>query len=162
MVRSVLFVLVLLSSTICSAHKFYMSITEMYYNEQLKSLEIIVKLFTDDIEKALEEKVDYKVFLGSKQEHELTDSLLRSYFNDHVEITENDKSLELEFLGKEVDQDYTWLYIEVPNFKANQKHKLKQTLLMDVFEEQKNQVNYKYQDQITTLDFLKTKTWCEF
>ncbi|MEQ8910111.1 MAG: hypothetical protein RIC95_13020 [Vicingaceae bacterium] len=160
--KIVLVALVCLLGQNAWAHKFYMSITEMNYNQEHGSLEIIIKLFTDDIEKALESEIDYALFLGTDKEATQTDSLLELYLKKQFSLKENGNSMSIDFLGKEAERDYTWLYIEVPNFNPKAGHSLKHAMLTEVFEDQKNQVNYYYQNEVTTLNLRKGQLWAKF
>lgn len=134
-----------------------MSITEMRYNEKNKSLEVTIKLFTDDIEKALESKSDSALFLGTEKEASQTDQLMEAYLKEHFSIKQNEEEMYYDYLGKEVDRDYTWLYIEVQNFSPDQKHELKHSMLTDLFEDQKNQINYYFNEKVHTLNLHRGK-----
>lgn len=160
--KALLITVALLFSQLLLAHKFYMSITDMYYNEEQGSLEIIIKLFTDDLEEVIEENTNYKLFLGTEKEIVKTDSLLKVYFLNQFQLLENEESMQLDFLGKEAERDYTRLYIEVPNFNPSAKHKIKHAMLTEYFENQKNQINYSHFNQVTTLNLHKGKLWAEF
>jgi len=139
-----------------------MSITEMHYNEKNQSLEIMIKLFTDDIEKALESKIEKPIFLGTEKEANQTDSIMEAYLRKHFILKEGDEIMEYDYLGKEVDRDYTWLYIEVEKFSTDLDHEIKHALLTDQFEDQKNQVNYYLNGKVETLDLHVGKLWGTF
>ena len=56
---------VLMSS---GAHKFYVSITKVEFSEEAQSVQIITKLFIDDIEATLQKRYDPNVSLDTKKE----------------------------------------------------------------------------------------------
>jgi hypothetical protein len=89
-----IFSLIALLSSQAFAHKFYMSITEMRYNEKNKSLEVTIKLFTDDIEKALESKSDSALFLGTEKEASQTDQLMEAYLREHFSLKQNEETMQ--------------------------------------------------------------------
>jgi hypothetical protein len=122
-------------------HKFYMSVTDMEYNEESKSLEIIIQFFTDDLEKALEQGRE-RVFLGTEKETEEVNLLIEKYLNRHFRLQRKNSPIPYTFLGKEASIDYTWVYLEVENFDATKDFVLENNLLTELFEEQSNQVNY--------------------
>lgn len=120
-----------------------MSITSLNYNAQNNSLEIIVKFFTDDLEKALEETTDKALFLATNKEADETDSLLKVYLLNHMTFTQKNKVLPLVFLGKEADRDYTFTYLEIEKFNPSKTTQITNNLLISTYEDQVNQVNYK-------------------
>ncbi len=158
-----LFLLVALSlSQWASAHKFYMSITEMQYNENNGYLEIIIKLFTDDIEKALEQQSDSSIFLGTPKESSQADELLQNYLQKNFTLKTGQQALDIRFLGKEVDKDYTWAYLEVKDFKPDEKYTIKNSILINLFDSQANRVNYYYKDKTHSLNFHKDQRSGQF
>jgi hypothetical protein len=157
--RKLFFAIILFSICLSSqAHKFYMSLTEMQYNAKTGSLEIMIKLFTDDIEKAVEKNIDYGLFLGTEKEHPTTDSLMEDYFRRHFKITTDNNPIKLTFLGKEAERDYTWFYVEVPDFKPTNSHNLTNTMLIRTFDQQSNKVNYYHNGETTSLSLHKDRT----
>ena len=59
------------------------------------------------------------------------------------------------FLGKEVDIDATWCYVEIVNITALETMTVTNTLLFDAFEDQINLVHVKANDQKKSLVFSK-------
>lgn len=120
-----------------------MSITSLEYNAETDALEIVVKFFTDDLEAALESSTNEKLFLATDKEAAETDSLFAVYLSDHLQFKQKNKLLKVIFLGKEAKRDYTYAYLEIDNFKENEATQIENTLLISIFEDQVNQVNYK-------------------
>jgi hypothetical protein len=143
MKRVVIFSVILLSALSAQAHKFYMSITEINYNAQTDKLEVIIKLFTDDLEVALREGSEKKLYLGTEKEASSSDSLMADYVSRHFILNAGKQPLPYDFLGKEYDQDYTWLYLEYELDTSLKDLFLRNSLLMAAFPEQVNKVNYR-------------------
>jgi hypothetical protein len=150
-----LFISTALVSTSVKAHKFYMSITDMEYNPENKSLQIVMKLFADDIEAVLENENNVRIILGSEKEHPKTDEYLTKYIGTHFFIEQSRGSKQISFVGKEVDKDYTWVYLEVENFKVKDETLISNSMLLDYFSEQTNKVNYN--NTIKTISFTLFK-----
>ena len=55
MLKKSLLLLVIPLLSFAAAHKFYLSVTDIEYSEKDKSLQIITKVFIDDMEDALKE-----------------------------------------------------------------------------------------------------------
>src|SRR6218665_2646707 len=66
-------------------HAFHTSLTEIQYNARDKSLEVTIRLFTDDLENALT-KINngQKVMIGGKNDN--SDAVLSKYIQQHFAI----------------------------------------------------------------------------
>lgn len=158
MVKSkLLFPILLLFSLQVNAHKFYASINDFYYNPQTKSLEIILKFFVDDFETAIKSHYNQELHLGTAEEYPQSDSLLNLYLERSFFLWNDEKAISYNLIGHESDKDYVWLYIEVKSFKKDKTLTVKNSLLIEVFEEQSNQINLEIDGQIRTKYCLKNE-----
>ena len=139
-----------------------MSITSLEYNHQTDALEVIVKFFTDDLEDALESLNNNTLYLATEKEAPETDSLLNAYIKTHLKFSQKNKPLPANFLGKEASRDYTYAYLEIENFKETEPTRLENTLLISIFEDQVNQVNYKNGERSKSLSMHKDNRISEF
>ncbi|MEL7339619.1 MAG: DUF6702 family protein [Bacteroidota bacterium] len=140
---SVLLILLILP-TLGFIHPFYFSLTQIDHNPQTNSLEITVKLFTGDIELALEAQGTGRMFLGEAQkEHIKADLYLERYLKQHFQLNVNGEAVQYEYLGKEVELDVVWCYVEVANVADVRKLVIKNSLLVEEFEDQQNVVQVK-------------------
>ncbi|MDX1782680.1 MAG: DUF6702 family protein [Aequorivita vladivostokensis] len=131
----------LISAT--SAHKFYVSITKIEYVKEKKSLQIITKIFTDDIEDALQQRYDPSISLDTKKETEAADEYLQKYILQKLNIKVNGKPVQLNFIGKEYDVDMLVAYIEVTNVPNLKSIEIENKVLMEMFPEQQNIIHLK-------------------
>jgi hypothetical protein len=125
-------------------HPFYVSVCQIDFNSENRTLEIAVKIFTDDFELALEETTDRKFFLGTPRELKEADELIKAYFEDHLKISLNKSEVELNYLGKEVEIDATWCYIEsqtMPSSTLQGTITVTNRILLESFEDQSNIVH---------------------
>lgn len=134
-----------------------MSITQMTYNERTSSLEISIKFFTDDLEKAVEEENKVKLNLGTQFQHEKAKELLSEYLNQKF-IVKQVNVLAQDFLGMESEYDYTYCYIEIKNFKPKSDFSVTHTALMEIFPDQLNKINFSYVDKNISLSSTRSKT----
>jgi len=134
------------------AHKFYVSITEVTHNAENASLEIAVKLFTDDLEAALEAGTTTKLWIGDPdREAPETDSLLARYFEERLTIEVNGEIQKANMLGKELEADVTWCYLEINNIPTIDKLNISNRLLTEISDEQKNIVHVYVGDKEKSL-----------
>ncbi len=139
-------------------HEFYISVTQIDHNPKNESLEITVKMFTDDIENAIETFENVELNLGNEKEHESSTDFIKNYVIENFELSQNGKDIDLEFLGKEVELDITWCYLEAKNIKNISSLTVENNLLIDILETQTNIVHVKYKDQNSSLMLNKGKT----
>ncbi len=122
-------------------HKFYVSVTEIEHNEKAHSLQIISRVFTDDLENLLQTRYDPSIKLGKEVETEDVDKLISKYLQQKFTIEVDGREVKHIFLGKEYENDMTVFYIEVTEVENFRKIRVRNTVLMDLFEDQKNLIH---------------------
>lgn len=131
------------STSSADLHKFYMSLTEIEHNPRTQSLECTMHLFTDDLELALETFSGLDLNLGLPNEHPKTDSILHAYINTYLEVTVNGKKVATKVLGKEVEIDKTYCYVEVMKQPQISTIAIRNLIFMEIYNEQKNIVHVR-------------------
>ncbi|PQB05909.1 DUF6702 family protein [Aureitalea marina] len=125
------------------AHKFYVSITKVELSEEAKSVQIITKIFIDDIEATLQKRYDPNVSLDTKKETEAHVKLLEKYVLQKFKVEIDGVAYQLEYLGREYENDVVKCYLEVPGITDLNKIEIENSVLMDMFEEQQNIIHVK-------------------
>ncbi len=123
------------------AHKYYLSVTDIGYNKEEASLQIITRLFYDDLEDVLRERYDEGLTVDATSDQEELDMYIKKYLKRKIKIAVNGEEKTLSYLGKEYEDDYVVCYIEITDVPSIQTLELENTLLMDAFTEQKNMVH---------------------
>lgn len=136
-----LLVFPLVSAT--SAHKFYVSITKVEYVKEKKSIQIIAKIFIDDIEDALQQRYDASISLDTKKETKAADEDVENYILSKLKINVNGKPVKLSYIGKEYDTDMLVAYIEVTNIPELNTIEIENKILFEMFPEQQNIIHLK-------------------
>lgn len=134
-----------------AAHKFYVSATDIEYNEENRSLQIISYVFVDDLEKLLKTRYSEELFLLKEGEHKDADKYLEKYFSDKLKISVNGKLRQFNYIGKEYDKDQLLVYLEVENVEPFQNISVENAVLTDIFPEQKNVVKVERNGKIKSL-----------
>ncbi len=140
-----IFLLLLVFPIISAAplHKFYVSITKIEYVKEKKSLQIITKIFIDDIEDALQQRYNPSISLDTKKETEAANEDLKKYILQKINIKVNGKPVSLNYIGKEYDTDMVVAYLEVTDVKELNTITIENKILLDVFSEQQNIIHLK-------------------
>ncbi|MAP79756.1 MAG: hypothetical protein CL526_01585 [Aequorivita sp.] len=126
-----------------SAHKFYVSITKIDFVEKQGSLQITLKIFTDDIEDALQANYNPSLILKRKNEAPAVDASLENYLLQKLKIVVNDREVKLNYLGKEYETDMLVAYIEVAGIKELNTVTVENKILMEIFSDQQNIIHVK-------------------
>ncbi len=121
-----------------NAHTFYVSICQVNFNEQSQSLEISVKVFVDDLIEGLSEEGHSKLYIGEAKEDAHTDEYIYDYLKKSIRFKVNEKDVEPAFVGKEMEKDVVWTYMEIDNIADLTDIEVNCNLLTEVFSDQSN------------------------
>ncbi len=135
------------------AHKYYVSVTQVAFIEEKKSVQIISRIDVDDLEYTLRERYDENIVLTPIDESPSVDNYIQSYIKQKLEIKINTKEVDFNFIGKAYDNDQVVCYLEVENITSIATIEMSNTLLFDLFQEQKNVVKLKINNQVNNLMF---------
>lgn len=139
--RIVVFGLIITLFTSWTIHKFYVSTTKIEYVEKIQSVQIISKIFIDDLEEVLRKRYDESLVLGP--ENETKEDLVKHYLMQKLKITINGTPASLEFIGKEYEIDVVKLYFEINNVRDFNTIEIENMLLFELSNEQKNIIHFK-------------------
>ena len=121
-------------------HAYHSTITELRYNAAKKQLELAVKVFTDDFEKALSQGQPARVNLTDAGPRPLV--LATAYLQRTLQVsTPAGAPLQVQVLGMQAENDGYWFYCKVPLPGSLPGVKLRQAVLLDAFADQMNIVN---------------------
>ena len=138
----------LMSST---SHKFYVSTTNIEFVKEKKTLQIITKIFTEDVEQALQARYNPSVTLDSKKETETDESYLKKYLLQKIKIEVNGVPVIPTYLGKEYDIDIAKIYLEIENVSELKSIEIENKVLIDMFSEQQNIIHLTTPDSRRSL-----------
>jgi hypothetical protein len=143
-------------------HKFYVSKTLIEFNARTAQFEITAKVFTDDLELAIGGAQASEMHLGSDRETSDADTRIERYLREHFKIAVDGKPMEWRWVGKEVDGDMTFCYLEfyrTPDFSTLQ---VFNDMLVSQYPEQQNIVDLAMHSTTQTLIFNKDAVKQEF
>jgi len=147
----------LLSGFKSGAHEFYLSVTEIEYNNEKQSLQIITRVFVDDFQDVLNERYDANLQLSEEAEEGAVAENISKYLKQKLRLQVNGEELQLNYLGKEYDADQLVLYIEVENLSSFNKIQVTNEILTDLFDDQKNVVHVKVNDKTKSLLLMRNQ-----
>jgi len=134
-----------------SIHKYYVSVTDIEYVTKAKSLQVISRLFIDDIEQVLQERYADSI----KIEDELVDTYIEKYFSKKLRIEVDNELKQFKFIGKEIEDDMVHCYFEIENISSIKTISVTNKLLFDVFDNQQNITHLKINNTKKSYLFIK-------
>jgi hypothetical protein len=124
-------------------HPFYLSVTDIKYNDKNKSLEIACKMFTNDLEGALKKTSGKKVDILNTKDKKEVEKMLFDYINKRFTINLNGKAQTLKYIGYEKEEDVIWTYMEIEKCERPKQLIISNSLLYDFIKEQINLVSFE-------------------
>jgi hypothetical protein len=119
-------------------HKFYVSVTQINFAQDKKTIQITSRIFIDDLNNTLEKKHKKKFYIGSTKETEEEIQLLKNYINENFSIKINGKSKSTLYLDKEIEDDVIIVYHVIRDVSKINSLEIKNTLLFDFLPEQQH------------------------
>ncbi|WP_353722379.1 DUF6702 family protein [Dyadobacter sp. 676] len=147
----------LLLTSFIPNHDYHVSVTQMQYNPASRSFEVSVRIFTDDLEKALSQSHSNQRFVI--KDNDQNDRFVEEYIRKSFVLTDSQKNIAaIKYIGKEQEADATWVYFEIPFQRPLNGSRLSNVTLMEVFDDQVNMTNIKFQSEKKTFLFKKGQT----
>jgi hypothetical protein len=118
------------------AHRYHTSLARMDFNEKEKTVEISIQIFTHDLVPALERRAKKRVDLEKTAD---VDRLIFDYLNENFVLRDKTGATKkLVWVGKELEVDAVWVYLETAAPEGFQGASLQNTILFESFPEQTN------------------------
>ena len=132
-------------------HRYHTSLTRMDYNADEKLFEISIKLFLHDLVPVLEKKFRSRINLEKTSE---VDNLILKYLNQEFALKDKTGAAkELKWVGKEIDVDSVWIYLEAESGESLEGYSLQNTIFFESFREQTNLVICRFEGKKADLVF---------
>jgi hypothetical protein len=144
--------------TLCSAsiHPVHVSVTEISFDEKEKELEIISRIFWDDLEKSIRiEKKQPELNLIEPGTNITTDQLVGEYLQKRLKITLNGKVQKIKYLGHEIENEAILCYIQVANVKKFETIEIYNSTLTELYDDQSNLVHVTIREAVKSLRLMR-------
>ncbi|MEN8797903.1 MAG: DUF6702 family protein [Flavobacteriaceae bacterium] len=128
-----------------SLHKFYVSVTNMQYDEADQAFQITTRIFIDDLDELLKTRYEIDSRLGTEREDPRSGPVIEKYLATKIRIKINGQLRTLNYLGREYKDDLIMCYMELPGIDLSELNSIEveNNLLTELFEEQQNVVHIK-------------------
>lgn len=122
-------------------HDFHTSLAEVHYNQAEQTLEVSLRVFTDDLESALSRENGGKAIRVT--EDKTADPFIKNYLSGRFSVIDGaNRRKPVNLLGKEITVDVTWLYFEIRDVESLADKRLQNAVLTELFDDQINMVNF--------------------
>ena len=126
-----------------SAHKYYLSLTQIEYSKEGQSLQVIINVFMDDFETTLNKDYAIDLQLTTKNELKDTEVYFEKYLHEKLHFVVNKNKADFKYLGKEYEGDLIYFYLEISDIKDPTSLELTNKLLLSHYPDQQNVVKMK-------------------
>jgi hypothetical protein len=138
------------------SHKIHVSVAQIEFNQSKQSVEIAIRVFTDDLENALSRRSKRAVKIdpaAAKKDRQVGD-LAMAYLRENFELkTRTGRAVKLNWAGLEGQMDMFWLYLEGKMPGGLEGAQLRNGIFCELFDDQVNIVNAKIQGKQAGLMF---------
>ena len=137
-------------------HPIHVSVTEIEMDEKDKRLEIMMRVFADDLELTLQNtRGEPEIDLLALPKADV-DKLVSVYLKDHFKISLDNKPQQNHYLGHELDNLAFIFYIEVPTVKKWKNIRIQNDIIMETHDDQSNLVHVTLGETVRSLRLTKS------
>lgn len=150
-----LFFIVIPSFGMQHAHPLHVSVTEINYDEKDRALEIMTRVFIDDLETAFRRKFNVPDLDILRPKGKTVDEMAREYMAQNLHVSLDGKRQTFNYLGHERDGDAFVFYIEVAKVKKWKVIEVRNSVLTEQFDDQSNLVHVTVHETVRSLRLHK-------
>lgn len=132
-----------------------MALTDIQFNSKSQSVQMIMNVFMDDIEVAINREFETDLQLTSKKEIKNVDEYFEKYLNKHFKVTINGTQRSYTFVGKEYEGDIVYFYFEIEGVPEVKSIEIQNDVLIPDFPEQQNLIKAKIDGERKSLFLTK-------
>lgn len=149
------FISIFLSSVLILLHPLHISVTEITLDEKEKELEIMLRIFTDDLELAIRNAKNDETLNLLKPTNTTTDKLVWEYLQSRFTLRADGKIQSINYIGHEADENVLIFYIQVQPVKKFRTIDITNSILTELYEDQSNLVNMTVDDNTKSLRLMR-------
>lgn len=135
-----------------SAHPIHVSVTEIALDEKERELEIIVRIFVDDLETSIRNANDQPEL---KLPGPSTDQLVWKYLEPRFRISLDGRVQQIKYLGHEIEGDAILCYIQVSNVKKWNEIEVMNSMITELYDDQSNLVHVTVSEKVKSLRLMR-------
>jgi hypothetical protein len=139
-------------------HPVHISVTEINYNEKAKSLQIISRIFVDEMELGVRSQLKQpELDILEPKNGSTTKQLIENYLAQHFKIKIDGKPAKQNFLGFEKEDISFVCYIEIENVKKIKTLEVLNDVVTEIHDDQSNLVHVTYKSPVKSVRLTREK-----
>ena len=143
---------------VLSLHPIHVSIAEIDHNQEAKALQITLRIFIDDLELSIRNKINSpELDLLNPGGAKTTDQLVKDYLTEVLKLKVDKKAVQTNYLGHEIEGPAMICYIEVENIKKFKSIEVTNKAILETHEDQSNLINVNYLEKVKSLRLTNDK-----
>ncbi|MGE0126825.1 MAG: DUF6702 family protein [Blastocatellales bacterium] len=138
------------------SHKIHVSVTHLEFNQPKQTVEIVIRVYTDDLENALSQRAkrEVKIDLASAGKDRRLAEQVMAYLRSNFELKNKaGRTASLSWSGIEGQMDMFWLYVKGRMPGGLEGARMRNKIFCELFDDQVNIVNAKHQGKQIGLMF---------
>lgn len=133
-------------------HPLHISVTEIEFDEKDKALEIMMRVFIDDLELSIRNSTNQPdLDLLDLKNGATVDQLATAYLKDRFKISIDNKAQLVNYLGHERDGEAFVFYIEVQKVKRWKTIQILNSVITETHDDQSNLVHVTVKEKVRSL-----------
>jgi hypothetical protein len=142
----------LIFSLIIYLHPIHISVADIHYREDRKSLEIMLRIFVDDLELSIRNlRLEPELDILYPQNGLSTQDMVVPYLKDRFKIYLDGKAQTYNFLGFEMEGEAMVCFIEVEKVKKWQQIKVHNSIITETYDDQNNLVHVTVNNKVKSM-----------
>ena len=137
-------------------HPLHVSVTEVEMDEKDKRLEIMMRVFVDDLESTLRKTFNQPELDILGLSTNKRDEVVSSYLKEHFKISLDSKAQKTIFIGHEQEGDAFIFYLELPSVKKWKTIQVQNDIIIDTYSDQSNLIHVTVQEKVKSLRLTKS------
>lgn len=139
-------------------HPIHVSVTEIEYSEKDKSLQIISRIFIDDLELSIKNRLkEESLDLLNPRNGQTTDQLVSTYLSDQIKIRLDGKWSTINYIAHEVEDLAIICYLEIEGVRKIKNIEITNRVIQDTHADQSNLVHVKFKGPVKSLRLTRDK-----
>lgn len=139
-------------------HPIHVSVTEIEYNEKNKSLQIISRIFIDDLETSIRSQLKQESLdILEPKNGMTTDQLVSNYLKEHFRIQLDSKPVKVNYIAHEIEDLAIICYLEIENVKKLKSIEVTNTVIQETHDDQSNLVHVTYKSPVKSMRLIREK-----
>lgn len=145
-------IIISLLLSVFMSHPIHVSVTEISFDEKERELEIIARIFIDDLEASIRKVNDQPEIALSGSS---TDQLVWEYINSRFRISLDGRPQNVKYLGHEIQGDAMLCYIQVSNVKKWKEIEVTNSIITELYHDQSNLVHVTRSGEVKSLRLMR-------